>query len=401
MAINNMQNEIINAALDIECYSTFDKIALTNHSVKFPIAEFSALGAGFSSIAPMFRTITSTVATPASENLYRCIFPKGVTGRLVQFKDGTGNLGTILNNNGIVGQARWVKVENVPIKNSIKLPYNPTSLFICMALLNLNQKLDSIKKAQDTLVESIEQERKSQLLADLETLSEISEEYKMFWDNQSAITVSLNQVKNIQRNAKKELISYQEKILTSMDRNQPDSLGSGTSAKVEKIVNNFIHYKLAMYNQAYSAYITIMLSQNFKPEYLQKVISEIEEKSYQYRALYTQCYDFIKILMESSIESTVTKGIAKATKFVGNTVAKIPKLNQTQLDENLIASSKKIEEKEQLRIQKTIDVLRKHKESGIDVFAANTKIIHKLYNEPMELIFDKDYIYLPSETANS
>ena len=45
-----------------------------------------------------------------SRGLYRCVFPKGVTGTLAMAKDGSGALGTIMND-GIVGQARWIPVD--------------------------------------------------------------------------------------------------------------------------------------------------------------------------------------------------------------------------------------------------------------------------------------------------
>lgn len=54
---------------------------------KIPFAEIAALGGAFAGFA-------KTMATPATEGLYRCVFPKGVTGTLAM-KDGKF-LGTIL-----------------------------------------------------------------------------------------------------------------------------------------------------------------------------------------------------------------------------------------------------------------------------------------------------------------
>jgi hypothetical protein len=34
--------------------------------------------------------------TPSNEGIYRCVFPKGVSGHLAAFKDGSGMLGTIM-----------------------------------------------------------------------------------------------------------------------------------------------------------------------------------------------------------------------------------------------------------------------------------------------------------------
>ena len=70
----------------------------TSPLAKIPFTEIAALGGSFAGVA-------ETIATPAAAGLYRCVFPKGITGTLAMAKDGSGALGTILND-GIVGQAR-------------------------------------------------------------------------------------------------------------------------------------------------------------------------------------------------------------------------------------------------------------------------------------------------------
>ena len=62
----------------------------TSPLAKIPFTEIAALGGSFASVA-------ETLATPAAEGLYRCVFPKGVTGTLAMAKDGSGALGTIMN----------------------------------------------------------------------------------------------------------------------------------------------------------------------------------------------------------------------------------------------------------------------------------------------------------------
>lgn len=75
----------------------------TSPLAKIPFTEIAALGGSFAGVV-------ETMATPAAEGLYRCVFPKGVTGTLAMAKDGSGALGTIMND-GIVGQARWIPVD--------------------------------------------------------------------------------------------------------------------------------------------------------------------------------------------------------------------------------------------------------------------------------------------------
>ena len=398
MEKENFKNEIVKAAVQIQCYENFDKVELAKNSKAFPIADIASLGAGFSSIAPMFNTITQTIETANTGNLYKCVFPNGVTGRLATFNDGSGNLGTIIGNDGtFTGQARWIKPDTIPATVSTQIPFNPATMFMAIAIMNLNKKLDSISNTQKSLVESIEQERKSQLLADLQILSEMADEYKYYWNNDNHLTACITQVKSIKRNARKELISYQDKIEKSLNKKETDILGSNNSLKIEKIANNLIHFKLALYNQSYSSYMQIMLTKNFDTELLQKAADEIEKNAYQYKILYTDCYNFLESLLDSSLEKHLVKGVSKLTKKVGEKVANMPKLSRTMLDEVLIGSSEKIEKLESKRIENAANMLIQHKESGIKDFADNIKTIDKLYNQPMELIFDDKNIYLLNE----
>ena len=83
------------------------------------------------------------------EGLYRCVFPEGVTGELAAFKDGSGLLGTIMNEEGIVGQARWIPAEG----KSIALAINPVTLAIAVAMMNIVVNVMIIWKISMKLIE--------------------------------------------------------------------------------------------------------------------------------------------------------------------------------------------------------------------------------------------------------
>ena len=56
-------------------------------------------GTGFAIAAA---SIIKEVTGPQNqEGLYRCVFPEGVSGNLAAFKDGSGFLGTIMDDHGI------------------------------------------------------------------------------------------------------------------------------------------------------------------------------------------------------------------------------------------------------------------------------------------------------------
>ena len=142
--MENKNVDTINPIKNIEYLpSILSKEAALKDHTKLSFSEFSALGVAFASLPETFRTVTQTVDT---DGLYRCVFPDGVTGKLAAFKDGSGNLGTIMDGNNIVGQAHWIKADSQVMTTTI--PYNPTVLFMAMALMSIDKKLDKIQETQ-------------------------------------------------------------------------------------------------------------------------------------------------------------------------------------------------------------------------------------------------------------
>ena len=76
---------------------------------RYKMDDLSALGSGFAIVA---NELSNTAKfAPSDEVLYKCVFQQGVTGHLAEFKDGSGYTGTIVNETGIAGQARWIPAE--------------------------------------------------------------------------------------------------------------------------------------------------------------------------------------------------------------------------------------------------------------------------------------------------
>ena len=123
---------------------------------KIPFTEIAALGGSFAGVV-------ETMATPAAEGLYRCVFPKGVTGTLAMAKDGSGALGTIMND-GIVGQARWIPVDKAIGPACIK------AALVAVAVLAVVKQVQDIKDGQKEIIGILERDKKSQLLADYDLL---------------------------------------------------------------------------------------------------------------------------------------------------------------------------------------------------------------------------------------
>lgn len=346
---------------------------LTSPLAKIPFAEIAALGGSFAGLA-------QTMATPATEGLYRCVFPKGVTGTLAM-KDGA-YLGTIMNE-GIVGQARWTPVETL---------VNPTSVqiaLVAVAVLAVAKQVQDIKDGQKEIIGILERDKKSQLLADYDLLASYMDEYKFYWENDASLVVNLNQVKNIKRNAMKDIRSYTEQIETMLSAKKNLLKMQTASSKIGQLLDRFVHYKLALHVFAISEYMEVMLSKNFQAEYLNKIEDEIREHAMKFRNLYTACFDKIELLKKEAVTTQAANRLADASRTVGNFIGKIPLVKEGPVDEFLIGVGDSISDAEKKQLDKTLAFFIQYKDSGLTPIAEHIATINQLSNKPVVMLYDK------------
>ena len=345
---------------------------------KIPFTEIAALGGSFAGVV-------ETMATPAAEGVYRCVFPKGVTGTLAMAKDGTGALGTIMND-GIVGQARWIPVDKAIGPACLK------AALVAVAVLAVVKQIKDIKDGQKEIIDILERDKKSQLLADYDLLASYMDEYKFYWENEASLVVNLNQVKNIKRNAMKDLHSYIEQLEGFIAAKKNILKMQSASYKIGQILDRFVHYKLALHVFALSEYMEVMLSKNFQAEYLSKIEDEIREQAMKFRNLYTECFEKIELLKKEAVTTQAANKLADVTRTVGGLIGKIPVVKDGPVDEFLIGVGDSITEAEKKKLEKTLAFFIQYKDSGLTPIAEHIAMINELSNKPVVMLYDKKTI---------
>ena len=311
--MENKNVDTINPIKNIEYLpSILSKEAALKDHTKFSFSEISTLGVAFSSLLETFRTVTQTVD---ADGLYRCVFPDGVTGKLAAFKDGSGNLGTIMDGNNIVGQAHWIKADSQVMTTTI--PYNPTVLFMAMALMSIDKKLDKIQETQKEILRFLELDKESQIRGDLNTLTEILNNYKYNWDNELYKKSKLDLVQHVKRTASGNIDFYQNKIIASSAKKKGIHVNKNAESLLVELDNLFKNYQLSLYIYAFAYFLEVMLMGNFDKQYLDNVASEIEKRSIDYRTLYSDCYQHIDEYTKSTIEANLLKSASTVGKFTG------------------------------------------------------------------------------------
>ena len=386
----NDNNEVINMMLDMEYIPSIhdEKINLKQYT-KIPLSELSTLGVAFSSLYESTRTISQSINT---DGLYRCVLPKGAV-RLAQAKDGTGLLGMAFNEkNKLVGNARWIKQDNFTQVTTI--PYNPTMLFMAATLMTIDKKLDSIQETQQEILSFLENKEKANLKASLDTLSDIVNNYKYNWDNEKYRTNKHVLVQSIKHEASKSIEFHQKQISEKLKKQSLLHINKNVNNKMEKIYSEFKDYQLALYIFSFASFIEVILLGNFNSEYLNNISNQIESLSLKYREFYTECYNRIEGYASTSMESYLLNGLAKTSKNSGKLISKVPVVNKSQINEVLMETGERLKQFKSNKTNKTLENFIDARNSQVQLFVDNINTVNKLYNEPLEFLIYKEYIYI-------
>lgn len=355
---------------------------------KLPLDDISGLGGGFAITAAAI-----TQAVSASQNnggLYRCVFPEGVTGHLAAFKDGSGLLGTIMNENGIVGQARWIPAESA----SVAMQINPVTIALAVAMIGINRKLDSIKTTQEEILQFLHQDKESKLEGALNSLSDILGQYQFNNDNEVWKGSQLTVVSSIKGTAEHNIIFYRKEIANVFGKQKLVHVKQQTDKMKEILGQKFKYYQLGVYIYAYASFLEVVLGGNFTKEYLKHTSDKVEDYLLQYRLDYSKCYEELEDYSRSSLQTRMLNGLGVAGTFTGNALEKIPVISKGPVDEALIAAGEGMQKLSSKHTDKVMKDFQNNRDAGIRLFVENIEVLNEISNKPVEVLFDEDELYI-------
>ena len=330
------------------------------------------------------------VINPSSnEGLYRCVFPDGVSGTLAQAKDGSGYLGTILNN-GIVGQARWIPAKG----SATTIPINPATIAIAITLVGINKKLDDIKQTQNDILNFLESDKESKLKGSVNALFEIMNDYRFNFDNMTWKNGKFVIASDIKTKAESSIIFYRDNIRSEMNKRNAIHSNQQAQKIINEVQDKFKCYQLSTYLYAYASFVEVVLGDNYNSEYLDKVSERIEDNSFQYYKDYTECYDMLSKYSSSSVGTAALNGLGSASKSVGNVIAKIPIIRKGPVDEVLIAAGDSAKKLSSQNSEKALHEFSDKQGAGVYLFVENIETINTMNNQAIEMMFDQDTIYV-------
>lgn len=363
----------------------------SKNTLSIPIVEIATLGAGVSSLIPALNTVTQTT-TIGAQGLYQ-LANVGVGDVLKVAKNGNfwGAFKTA------EGTSKFAQLQAAgPLSESKKtvMPINPATMMMAVALFSIERKLGNIEEMQKQIFTFLEVEKESEIEADVETLVSIINKYKLNWDNEHFVTSNHKMVLDIQRTARKNMNAYQKKVNKVLSSKQFIAAQVNVNSKLKDLQKKFKYYRLSLYTFSLASLLEILLSGNFKEEYISRIKDEIRSLSDTYRDLFGQCSMYLEKMSDSAIDTNVLKGMGAASKAVGKFIGGIPVIKEGPIDELLQDSGAHLKENAIGIEQKSVREFATIGNPGTGVFVDQMDDMIQIYNHTSQICFDDKKIYL-------
>ena len=129
--------------------------------------------------------------------------------------------------------------------------------------------------------------------------------------------------------------AYQKKINEILKAKQFIIAQNKVNSTLADLEKKFKYYRLSLYTFSLASLMEVMLSGNFKEEYITNIKDEIREMSQTYRDLFGECSVRLEKMGTSALEANVVKGLGSAGKAVGRLIGSIPLVKEGHVDEFL------------------------------------------------------------------
>lgn len=361
------------------------------NSISMPIAELATLGAGISSLIPALQTVTQKT-TINMQGLYR--LANADVGDALKVAKNGNFWGAFKTAEGGSKFAQLAEADSLSATSTAVMPINSATMMMAVALFSIEQRLSDMAEMEKQILSFLELEKQAEIEADVETLHNITTKYKYNWDNEHFIASNHKMVLDIQRTARKNMISYQKKIDEILCSKQILTAWMKVDAALKDMRKKFQYYRLSLYTYAMASLIEILLSGNFKEENISGIISEIEKFSMEYRDKFMQSSTYLEKLSKHSVGANVLKGAGTASKAVGRLIGRIPVVKEGPVDEFLQKGGTKLKENARGMEEDILKSFAKFGNPRTGIFTNKMRDMIQIYNHTSEICFDEKKIYL-------
>lgn len=360
-------------------------------TMSVPIAELSALGAGVASLVPAFNTVTTTT-TLATDGLFT--IANKVAGDTLKMAKNGNAWGAMKTATGGSKMDQLAEAGPLTATSQAVSAINPTTMMMAVALYSIEKQLGEIAETQKQILSFLEIKDEAGIEGDLETLSELINNYKHNWDNEIYVQNSHKMVMDIKRTARSNMLASQKRV-AELVASKKLVVGQGqVKSTLSEMEKRFKYYKLALYTYSLASMMEIMLGGNYKEEYITGIKDEIIKLSGNYRDLFEKSSLYLEKLGRSAVEANVLKGIGTAGKAVGKFIGSIPLVKEGPVDEFLQDGGANLKKNAIGMEKQAVHQFAALNNSGTQIFVNKMEDMIQIYNHTERICFDDKQIYL-------
>lgn len=293
--------------------------------------------------------------------------------------------------------AQLQRAEPLTVTTQSVTAINPATMMMAVALFSIEQRLGEIEKMQKQIISFLEIEKESEIEADVETLWNIISKYKLNWDNEHFVASNHKLVLDIQRTARKNMNGYKKKVAEVLHSKKSVVTQNKVNSTLKDLQKEFRYYRLSLYTFSMASMMEIMLSGNFKEEYITGIKKEVEQFSLDYKNLFALCAAYLEKIGGSAVKVNVLKGIGTAGKTVGKFIDNIPLVKEGQVGEFLQDRGNRVESNAKKIGINAFTAFAEISNPETRVFIDKMEEMIQIYNHTAKICFDDKKIYLITE----
>lgn len=361
------------------------------NSISVPIGELASLGGAVSSLIPMLRTVTQNT-TVGTSGLYK--LANAAVGDTLKVAKNGNFWGAFKTAEGTSKFAQLVEAAPLSATSKTVMPINPATMMMAVALFSIEQQLGDIAEMEKQIISFLEEDKESEIEADLKTLTNIIQEYKFNWDQEQYVSSHYKLALDIKRTAEKNISFYQDQITNTMQAKQLLVVNQSVNSTERGLQKKFKYYRLSLYIYSLASFLEVMLLGNFQEEYILQVKSIIEKYSEEYNDVYTASFEYIDKMAGAAIEANVINGIGSAGKAIGSFIGDIPLVKESPIGERLIEGGIHMKQASQDMKKKASARFEVISDAGTEIFVAKFEEMNRIYNYTSSICFDNEKVYL-------
>lgn len=365
----------------------------SDKAVRVPIVELSTLGAGVSSLIPAFNTVTQEIRVD-TKGLYRITNQEAGEVLQASKKYAGEDYASLVTKTGGRKFVRLKQVDSVEAVSKSTAAINPSTMLMAAALYSIEKDLSQIAENQKKILDFLELERESETKANVAALQDIVNNYKYRWDNEQQVANNHNQIAFIQKQARKDMNMYEEEITALISSKKFRLDQTKSESLLSELMKKFKFYRLSLYTFALASLMEIMLSGNYKEQYIATVESEVESLSRGYRELFEKASLYLEKLGNDNIGANLVKGAGTAAKAAGKMIGNIPLVKEGPVDEFLQDKGASMEDSANAMKRQSVGEFSAMRSPGTEVLLEKMRNLILIYNHTSQICCDEKDIYL-------